>query len=589
MKLSIVIPVFNESSTIREIIACVEKSPFPAAWGKEIVIVDDCSTDGTRDILKEYEARHTVMYRAANGGKGSAVRDGIVQATGDHLLIQDADLEYDPADIPSMIAAITSDKDVIRGSRELSKGTRRGGFLARIGVLGITKLFNLLYGTRLTDIWTCYILFPRTAGQYFAAGRFESELLFAAACVRNGYYTKEVAISYYPRTTAEGKKIRYRDGFYAVYAIVRDWLVHLPRVLLLPLAAYFLAMAIAFPITGIFNDRVDTAVYVAQIEGYQALLTGGGFSPALATFKPLPGMVGALLSFIVHPYVALFVMNIALFFGFIFAFYGMLRQLSFERLHAAVGASWVALAYPMFKYGLGLGTDLWGLFAATMVVLFVLCAVRTERRSLIVLASIIGFLGSLAKETAVLGLLFAGLYLLSFVFSWGIRRTLQWLIPLCAPFFVLQGLFLALVVWFGGPTFLDWYNVNTAGYTETYYRLNLFIGVMLSAFSVLLMYAGVGLVRAWRSRDILKAEWHRTFALLFLAMAPVIMWPIFISRVLFIFALAIIPLALYGVVPVVRRLPKLAFLIFALPPLASIGLFLVSRNEALYTVLQRML
>jgi len=254
-----------------------------------------------------------------------------------------------------------------------------------------------------------------------------------------------------------------------------------------------------------------------------------------------------------------------------------------------VGASWVALAYPMFKYGLGLGTDLWGLFAATMVVLFVLCAVRTERRSLIVLASIIGFLGSLAKETAVLGLLFAGLYLLSFVFSWGIRRTLQWLIPLCAPFFVLQGLFLALVVWFGGPTFLDWYNVNTAGYTETYYRLNLFIGVMLSAFSVLLMYAGVGLVRAWRSRDILKAEWHRTFALLFLAMAPVIMWPIFISRVLFIFALAIIPLALYGVVPVVRRLPKLAFLIFALPPLASIGLFLVSRNEALYTVLQRML
>ncbi len=225
-KISLVIPCYNESRTIRELLARVEAVQFPG-WSKEIIVVDDCSKDSTREILAEYESRMIIVYQEKNGGKGTAVRRGIKEASGDYVIIQDADLEYDPQDIVPFIAVIDEGRaDVVYGSRNLHHKERSGFLIPRLGVWFITKLVNVLYGLHLTDVWTCYKMFPRMYGDHFVAGGFEAELLFTAALAREGLRFAEVPISHSPRDLAEGKKIRYRDGFYSIALLIADKLAH---------------------------------------------------------------------------------------------------------------------------------------------------------------------------------------------------------------------------------------------------------------------------------------------------------------------------------------------------------------------------
>ncbi|MCX6787215.1 MAG: glycosyltransferase family 2 protein [Candidatus Kaiserbacteria bacterium] len=227
VSVSIVIPCYNEARTVDELLARVRAVPMHG-WRKEIIIVDDASRDSTPDLLKKYEDTMRVIYLGKNGGKGTAVRRGIKEATGDYVLIQDADLEYNPADIPNLLKVIEGGSaDVVYGSRNLNPRARHGGLIPRLGVWFITKLINTLYQLSLTDVWTCYKLFPRGAGDDFVAGRFESELLFTAALARRRYRFAEVPISYAPRACAEGKKIRYRDGVYAIAVICMDWFRHI--------------------------------------------------------------------------------------------------------------------------------------------------------------------------------------------------------------------------------------------------------------------------------------------------------------------------------------------------------------------------
>ena len=231
-KLSIIIPCYNELKTIEKILGRINAVVFPE-WEKEIIVVDDHSVDGTRDILKKYEDRVTVVYQPENGGKGTAVKRGLKEATGDYIIIQDADLEYDPEEIPSLLLAIERGKrDVIFGSRNLHHEKRSGFLISRLGVWFITKLMNGLYRLDLTDVWTCYKLFPQEAKGDFLSGGFDSELLFTASLARRGLKISEVPISHHPRDLSEGKKIRYRDGFYAIFLLVSDRLIHLrkPRV-----------------------------------------------------------------------------------------------------------------------------------------------------------------------------------------------------------------------------------------------------------------------------------------------------------------------------------------------------------------------
>lgn len=220
--LSIVIPCYNEAQTIKKLLDKVFAVDL-GGWQKEIIIVDDCSTDGTRDIVRGYRDRATVLLQEKNGGKGSAVRAGLAKVAGEYVLLQDADLEYEPSDIPALLHALDH-ADIVYGSRNLRPREREGAYIPRAGVWLITKLINTLHGLSLTDVWTCYKLFPAAASNDFRAGRFESELLFTAALARRGYRFAEVPISYHPREFSDGKKIRYRDGIWAIIVIIMDWM-----------------------------------------------------------------------------------------------------------------------------------------------------------------------------------------------------------------------------------------------------------------------------------------------------------------------------------------------------------------------------
>lgn len=225
-KISIIIPCYNEARTIEEILRRVASVSFPG-WEREIVVIDDGSTDGTREILRTLTLPMTVLFQERNGGKGTAVRRGLEEATGQYVVIQDADLEYDPRDIQTLLQPIKKGvADVVYGSRTLER-KQKGRVVLRSGVWVLTKLVNILYGLHFTDVCTCYKLFPREAADAVAFGGFESDILLGPALSRRGYRFVEVPISYRPRSFAEGKKIRYRDGLYAIVAIILDWFRHI--------------------------------------------------------------------------------------------------------------------------------------------------------------------------------------------------------------------------------------------------------------------------------------------------------------------------------------------------------------------------
>src|SRR5947209_14817375 len=228
-KLSVVIPCYNEERWIRELVRRVRAVAIP----KEIIIIDDCSTDGTRAILKELEAEAPevrVILQPHNQGKGAALREGFQHATGNVVVVQDADLEYDPAEYPRLIQPILDDKaDVVYGSRFIGERHRVLYFWHSVANYGLTLLSNMFTNLNLTDMETCYKVFRREVlkGMVLRSNRFgfEPEITAKVARRRNpAWRIYEVPISYSGRTYEEGKKIGLRDAVNAFYCIVRFWL-----------------------------------------------------------------------------------------------------------------------------------------------------------------------------------------------------------------------------------------------------------------------------------------------------------------------------------------------------------------------------
>jgi len=220
--LSVLIPVYNEKATVLELLRRVETAPLPT--GRQIIIVDDGSTDGTRELLAGLGNRVTVVLHAANRGKGAAIRTALEHATGDFTIIQDADLEYDPADYPVMLAPLLDGRaEAVYGSRFLGGTHRVLLFWHYFGNLIFTLLTNVLYDINLTDMGTCYKAFvtARLKEIPLRSERFGIEAELTAKVCKRRLRLYEAPISYSGRTYADGKTITWKDGCSYLWCLLR--------------------------------------------------------------------------------------------------------------------------------------------------------------------------------------------------------------------------------------------------------------------------------------------------------------------------------------------------------------------------------
>lgn len=226
MKLSIIIPVYNEKETILEILKKIEMVNLnDLDFEKEIIIIDDCSTDGTREILDNLKNKYKIIYHSKNQGKGMAIKTALEYVSGEYLIIQDADLEYQPTDYRKLLeCALKNNAKVIYGSRKLNPQNKYSTLLYHLGGIFLTFLTNILYQTKITDLTTGYKMFKTEILKSITLNskRFEFCPEVTAKIAKKGIKIWEVPINYYPRSIKAGKKIRWwKDGLMMLWTLIK--------------------------------------------------------------------------------------------------------------------------------------------------------------------------------------------------------------------------------------------------------------------------------------------------------------------------------------------------------------------------------
>lgn len=221
-QLSIIIPVYNEEKTIEAVLRRVQAQPLPG-WKKQIIAVDDGSSDGTKKILQQWEKKCLVLYQKTNGGKGTAVSTALQYVSGDIIIIQDADLEYSPSDYPVLLSPFDNPNiSVVYGSRFLGPHLSTMFVYAQGNKL-VTLIANLLFNTNITDMETGFKVFRKSVIQNMTikAKRFDFEPEFTVKVLKRGYQIYEVPISYFGRKFSEGKKLTWVDGVAALWTLIK--------------------------------------------------------------------------------------------------------------------------------------------------------------------------------------------------------------------------------------------------------------------------------------------------------------------------------------------------------------------------------
>jgi glycosyltransferase involved in cell wall biosynthesis len=225
MTLSVLIPIYNEKNTILEILKRIDAVDLSEiSFKKEIVLVDDGSSDGTRQILKGLEDKYKIIYHPKNQGKGAAIKTGLNHVFGDYVIIQDADLEYDPKDYIKLLkVALKNNAEVVYGSRRLNPKNKYSHLSFYLGGIVLNWLASVLYGIKITDESTCYKLFKTETIKSIPleCKRFEFCPEITAKIAKRKIKIYEVPIEYYPRDKKEGKKIKWRDGFEALWTLIK--------------------------------------------------------------------------------------------------------------------------------------------------------------------------------------------------------------------------------------------------------------------------------------------------------------------------------------------------------------------------------